>query len=272
MRLVPGFTILVLLGAPLVSRVPLPGREEASRIPNARAESGYSMACSNANGSITPCDPILTVNAGSTGSLFIFTLTNRSSAYREGGISCAYSGSVSDCTVSTSSYELQAHTSMVDTITYSAPPIVQLGTGSVTVSTGGLIGSLSSKLSLNITPLNACLPADAKSARLLSHLQEVGTAAGGTPALQRTQAKLSLLSSQGQVQQVTSGSQCALAASALDSIAKVAAPAQGNPYRRVYLYQFGTQFVVSDPKYRAGEWQLASSFASNWSYLGTIMF
>jgi hypothetical protein len=230
------------------------------------------MACSNTSGSIVPCNPILTVNGGSTGALFIFTLTNSSNSYLEGGINCSSSGSVSSCAVSTATYELEAHSSMVDTITYSVPPIVQPGTGSVTVNTSGLIGSLSSRLSLNITPLNACLPADTKSSRLLSHLQEIGTASGGTPALQRTQAKLSLLSSPGQVQQVTSGSQCARAASALDSIARVAAPTQGNPYRRVYLYQFGTQFVVSDPKDRAGEWQSVSSFASNWSYLGTIMF
>lgn len=106
------------------------------------------MACSNSGGSISPCTSTSMVSINTTGSIFIFTITNTSSNYDEGGISCAVVFPVTACTLATTDYGLNGHTSMTDTAYYDVGSTT--GPGTLTVTTGGLIGALTATLSVTV--------------------------------------------------------------------------------------------------------------------------
>ncbi|MDQ2930849.1 MAG: DUF4157 domain-containing protein [Gemmatimonadota bacterium] len=108
-----------------------------------------AMTCSGANGSLSPCSPVVTVAPGSTNTA-TFTITNSTATFKEGGFSCSYTAPVTSCgTFNPIDYQLNGHASQVTTVRYtvSATP----GTGTFTIQTGGLIGSLNSTYSVTVS-------------------------------------------------------------------------------------------------------------------------
>ncbi len=107
------------------------------------------MACSNSTGAIAPCTSTATVSVNSTGNLFIVTITNNSGGFVEGNTTCATTAPVTACTMMNGTYSLNGHTSMTDTALYDvgASP----GTGTVTVTTGGFIGTLTATRTVTVT-------------------------------------------------------------------------------------------------------------------------
>jgi hypothetical protein len=121
------------------------------------------------------------------------------------------------------------------------------------------------------TPLNACLPADSKSARLLAAIQDL--AIGTEPDFQvivRDSAQLPTLSSAAQVQQILSGTVCSRAAAAYDSVQYVQNGLAKNANRHVYLYQYGNLYMVADPTVKGGEYMPFIVFTSSFSFVSGL--
>jgi hypothetical protein len=232
-----------------------------------------AMACSNTTGSLSPCSATATVNAGSSANIFAVTLTNKSSRSRTGSIACAISGVVSSCALSTNSYSLPSHGTLVVTAQFGASSPLQPASGSVTVTTGGGLGTLSAKLTVNVTPQSACLPIDPKSTRLLAWLQDLAVGPIPEPDVPyRAVLQLPTLASASQVQQITSGSLCARAASAFDSVVSVRSSRPRNPNLVVYLFQYGNLYVVGDRDLKQGEYFPMMIFSSTFGFVDDAMF
>lgn len=232
-----------------------------------------AFACSSSNGSLSPCSATSTVNAGSTGNSFVVTLTNKTSRTRTGSLACAISGAVTSCSLSATTYSLASHGSLVVTAQFAAAAQPQPGSGAVTVTTGGGIGTLSAKLTVNVTPLNACLPSDPKSAILLATLQHLAVGPIPEPeAPYRAALQLPTLTSASQVQQITSGALCSRAASALDSMVNVRSSRPRNPNLVVYLFQYGNLYVVGDRSLKQGEYFPMMIFSSTFGFIDDMMF
>ena len=143
------FACLAAVCSALVATAGRAGRRQLSAAPDVEepGSSTSGVACSNSAGSISPCTSGTSVYAGTTGNLFIFTVSNTSGTLREGGISCGKSGSISACTVLTNTYSLNGHTSMTDTVSYTAGAA---GSGTVTASTSGQLGTLTATLTVTV--------------------------------------------------------------------------------------------------------------------------
>jgi hypothetical protein len=230
-----------------------------------------ALSCSNPKGSISPCSSSVTVPAGSTGNQVVFVLAHSGSGYVEGGISCAKSGSVSTCSVNNTIYELTGVSSLTDTVTFSA--FTTAGTGSVTINGSGLIGSLASNVTVTVSQVSACLPSDRTSTTLLNSLYSYATGNEYWAVGFRARAKLPRLPADGLgVTQVTSGPECASAASAFNAHQKQIDPNRDNPNRRVYLFKWNSSsvwYLVSDPTVQAGEWTVVTVFASDFSFVSS---
>jgi len=231
-----------------------------------------AVTCSSSAGALSPCNPSQTVLAGAQGAVFIFTLKNSTATYREGGLQCSTSGHIKSCGLSTNIYELQGKATMTDTVTFSADSIVQHGSGTLVVTTGGQLGTLNTSTTITLTPLNACLAADAHSQYLIGRAQQVGTSTDQGQTTLRTATNLPLLASASQVSQITSGPTCAAASSAFDSVRNIVYATPKNPYRKVYVLQYGSLYLVGDPNVRGGEWSPMMVFSSTFSRLGDIDF
>lgn len=121
-------------------------------------------------------------------------------------------------------------------------------------------------------PFSSCRPIDEESADLLFHLKDVGTTTIKPFSTTREAAHLPLLTPAMPLRQIADGAICSRAAGALDSIVVNADPAQHDPARRIWLFQYGKLYVIGDPYIRMGEWFPVYIFDAKLRYVGSIAF
>jgi RHS repeat-associated protein len=146
--LVVALPILLVLGATPAFTATHGGMNGDAAVRGSRGAA--MMACSNSNGSISPCTSSASVPVNTSGNTASFTITNNSSSYKEGGVTCSVTAPVTSCSVNPIDYGLNAHTSQTNVVTYATGATT--GTGTVTVTTGGTLGSLTATLTVTVTP------------------------------------------------------------------------------------------------------------------------
>ena len=109
-----------------------------------------------------------------------------------------------------------------------------------------------------------CLPADTHSGKLVQYLDSLVTSNSAHYAEGRDSLNLSKTTS-SKVVFVSSGSNCALAAEALDLRLGT-----GPTVRSVYVVKLNTNFAVEDPTLRDGENRRIFFFSKNWVYLSNL--
>ena len=260
--LIPSMSTPWLVPSPLADAA---NRQEASILPGI---GGVSAApCASSTLAVTPCDPTVSASAGGRNAAFAFRIEYGGSSADGVPVTCVPRGFVPACRVSTP-YLVAAGRgkTQTDTAYFDVAPIVQSGTGAFTISVGGA----STTVEVAISPLNACLPADAWGGNVLTSLRQLSTDTAWDAVAVRDSARLPLLTPGAPVTLVASGVLCSRASAAYDSLRAAYNGTPRDPYRKVYLFQWGPFYLVGDHNVMSGEWFPMAIFDSVFTYQGGL--